>query len=670
MNGNAQFDAGDYVGCYGTYPDCTAATPPQSGLNIQMTVEGGAQPPDTGSGTGAISGTLVFPGGREDLSKRPGEDQATTEAARAPAEFVVQDIPNMQVGRFVPGEVIVKFKTDVRAQSLSVQGLSLQRARAVGVAKAALYRAEGLDERGTLELIGELNARPDVAYAEPNTIKTIQKTPNDEFYPFQWHYEAMNLPAAWDIEDGTSSSVMVAVVDSGAIPHPDLQGSLLPGYDFVSDPANGGDGDGYDPDPTDISIYSGWHGSHVAGTIAASTNNGVGVAGVSWGAQIVPIRALGDLGGSVADIINAVLWAAGESVEGVPVNPNPAQVINLSLGGEAPCAQIEQEAFDRVRALGITVVVAAGNEDTDVGFSSPANCDGVIAVGATGPQNTRAPYSNYGTGIDVMAPGGDIDQTLTIEGQTVIAGVLSTLIDDATGEYAYGFYNGTSMAAPHIAGLVALMLSQEPGLDPDTVLSRLQASAAPLSAEACNRPSGEECGAGLVNAAAALASTGTPPDPTDPTDPTDPLPPPPDTGSVTTFVAALYCLAQCSDFDIDLSNGGEVSAETLQAPYSITDLTAGTYIAAAWQDLDGDGAVSSGEPFGQHLNALTLAAGQELDRADIYLQPFTPQASGAAESQTAKSALARALEQRAARTGASAASEFASQALKRARGME
>ena len=565
----------------------------------------GSTPGDTGSdGPGSISGKLIFPGNVEG-------------AVLGSPDGFVSNIMSDDTPSFVPGEVVVKFRSGVQLQSLqtlSVQGMTLQRAQSAGLPRTALYKAGSLDEQGTLELVADLSARPDVVYAEPNYIKTIQKTPNDPLYPYQWHYEAMNLPAAWDIEDGTSNRVTVAVIDTGSLPHPDLQGVFVGGHDFVSDPDNGGDGDGYDNDPTDLGQASSYHGAHVAGTVAASTNNGSGVAGVSWGAKVLPIRALGVTGsGTNVDVANAVLWAAGEFVADAPLNTNPAQVINLSLGGQAPCSQLEQDAYDAARAKGIVVVVAAGNENTDAAFSSPANCKGVVVVGATGPRNARAPYSNHGLNIDVMAPGGDSSQTFTLGGRAVPTEVFSTIKDDSTGLFNYGFYSGTSMAAPHIAGLVALMLAQEPELDPDTILARLRASAVPLSAAECSRPSGEACGAGLVNAAVALGET-------------SPLPPILDTTRIDTYVVALYCLAACADFDVRRSGSTSLSAEGLEVPYQIGDLTVGTYALVAWQDLNQNAGIDDGEPVGIYPANPTLRAGQALQGADIDLEPFTPQA--------------------------------------------
>ncbi len=558
--------------------------------------------PEVPGDPGSIAGTLIFPGSVSGVSL-----DSSSEEALAPSSF------SAAKGSLVPGEVIIKFSSEVQLSSLSAQGLSLQRTQTAGLPRTALYRAEGLNERETLNLIEALNARPDIVYAEPNWVQTIKKTPNDEFYPFQWHYEAMNLPAAWDIEDGSGSDVVVAVIDSGSIPHPDLQGVLLSGYDFVSDPANAADGDGYDPDPTDLGQSGSYHGAHVMGTVAASTDNRLGVAGVSWGAKIVPIRALGSTG-YLFDVVNAVLWAAGERVAGVPNNLNPAQVINLSLGGEAPCSQFAQDAFDIARAKGSVVVVAAGNENTDVGFSTPANCDGVVAVGATGPQNTRAPYSNYGAGIDVMAPGGDINQALDIQGYRIPAGVLSTVQGAEGGPSYSSLYDGTSMAAPHISGLVALMLAKEPNLDPDTVLARLKASAKPLSASECGRSSGSDCGAGLVNAAAALGGASD-------------LPPQPETERVNTYVIAFHCTtASCTDFNETRSGSTALSATQLAVPFRIESLTSGTYRVVAWQDLNDNIMIDDNEPFGVYPANLTLGAGQAFQGADIYLEAFTPQA--------------------------------------------
>jgi len=417
---------------------------------------------------------------------------------------------------FVPGEVIVRFKPSLSVQSvssLSVGGVSLQRVRALGLESTGLYRAS-TDTAGTLRLVQGLRARGDVLWAQPNFIQRALKTPNDEFYPYQWHYPAINLPQAWDIEDGTSSPVTVAVVDTGVlVQHPDFAGKLLPGYDFITDPRQSNDGDGRDANADDPGDEPGgdssYHGSHVAGTIAAATNNGTGTAGISWGAKIVPVRVLGVGGGTLADIADGMLWAAGVSVAGIPANPNPAQILNMSLGGKGRCADSPayQDVINQLLAKGIIVVVAAGNSNEDAANFRPASCSGVITVGATEFQNARARYSNFGPRIDLMAPGGDVQADLNND--NFADGVLSEHRNDAKNDYDYVFYNGTSMAAPHVAGVIALMKSKKPALTVAEALDILRRTAHPLDGTACTGQGpdshpGSDCGAGLIDAFAAL----------------------------------------------------------------------------------------------------------------------------------------------------------------------
>ena len=394
---------------------------------------------------------------------------------------------------FVEGEIIVQFKPQVSLQSLnrlSVGVVELEQVRPLSLERTFLYRAN-LNREDTLALLHQLQEQSDVAYAHPNYLLFAQAIPNDPEYSNQrWHYEAIRLPEAWDIENGTSSPVIVAVIDGG-VPtgHPDFAGKLLPGYDFYSDAATSGDGDGRDPNPEDTAPGTDYHGSHVTGTVAAATNNNLGVAGVSWGARVVPIRALSGGSGTLADVADALRWAAGLRVNGVPPNSNPAKVINMSLGGPVACtsAPALQQAINEASAAGAIIVVAAGNSNADASTFSPAGCSGVVTVGATNASGSRAWYSNYGTRIDVMAPGGEAGQP-----------VFSTL---ASG--AYGGKAGTSMAAPHVAGVLALMKSKNPNLTAAEAVNILKETARPLGA-ACYRPSGSECGAGLVDARAAL----------------------------------------------------------------------------------------------------------------------------------------------------------------------
>jgi serine protease len=360
------------------------------------------------------------------------------------------------------------------------------------------------------KLAADLKSRDaSVEYAEPDRMMHPLFTPNDSMYSQQWDYfEAtggMNLPAAWDKSTGTG--IRVAVIDTGYRPHADLSGQILAGYDFISDTAVSNDGNGRDSDASDPGDWvtagecgsgqpaenSSWHGTHVAGTIAALTNNGTGVAGIAYGAKIVPVRVLGKCGGYTSDIADGIIWASGGTVSGVPSIAARAQVINMSLGGGGACDTTTQNAINSARSRGTVVVVAAGNESQNASNSNPANCAGVIAVAATNRSGGRASYSNYGTIVDVAAPGGDNGD-----------GILSTLNAGTTspGADSYASYMGTSMATPHVAGVVALMLAKNPALTPDDVEARLKSSARPFPASCSG------CGAGIVDASAAIDAAG------------------------------------------------------------------------------------------------------------------------------------------------------------------
>ena len=582
-------------------------------------------PPPPPAATGSISGDLTFPGAIGTTTPEIVKTGSRTVTAGGKASDII------------PGELIVQFRPGLQAQSLSTlsfAGRELQLERSLSLPDAPrfqLYKSSDLDKAKTLQLADQLRANPDIMSVSVNRIYHASKEPNDAFYAYQWHYPAMNMPNAWDVEDGTRTSVTVAVVDSGIVNHPDLQANLLPGYDFVSNPASAGDGDGRDADPTDLGGGpSPYHGSHVAGTVAASSSNADGVAGVSWGAKIVPVRVLGTQGGSLLDILEGTLWAAGFTIEGVPTNQNPASVLNLSLGGQAACGAFEQQVFKSIRDSGAIVIVAAGNENDDAIRYVPANCDNVITVGATGPTNQRSYYSNYGSRIDIMAPGGDLNYTFEVSGKSFPAGVLSTVFFDDTQTFGAEFLQGTSMAAPHIAGLVALMRAQNPQVGFEEVLQKLQASATPLSAEACTRPSANDCGPGLVDAAKALSAGGDTPNPGNPT------PAPPPTGNLSTYVAAFFCSApNCglpNNLIVDETRSAiiELQPTQLQAPYAIPGLTSGTYVAAAWQDISGDQIVDDNEPFGVYSNAgnplIFLGDGQSVQNISIRLEAYSPSA--------------------------------------------
>jgi serine protease len=339
-----------------------------------------------------------------------------------------------------------------------------------------------------------LAADPAVAWVEPEHIRrrTTIAT-NDPWFGKQWSLALAKVPDAWSRSTG-SPDVVVAVLDSGIRPHPDLEERYLPGWDFVANADNAGDGDGRDADPTDPGTpdesSSALHGMHVAGIVGAHTDNAVGIAGVDWGCKILPVRVLGVQGakGTDSDIADAIRWAAGIHVDGVPDNPTPAHVINMSFSGPGGSRTI-QEAIDEANQRKVIIVAAAGNDGADTAAYAPAGLTHVIAVGAVDQGGRQAYYSNRGARVDLVAPGGDLSAG---------AGVVSTLWSAADG-YTYVPYNGTSQAAPHVAGVAALMKALDPTLDGDRARDILTRSADHRYQCA------EGCGGGLLHADAALA---------------------------------------------------------------------------------------------------------------------------------------------------------------------
>jgi serine protease len=359
----------------------------------------------------------------------------------------------------------------------------------------------------TLLELKELRRRGDVRYAALNRIvHAYDVVPADPEFPRQWwHYSLASLPLAWQVTIG-SPDVVVAVADTGIVlSHPDLRAKLVDGYDLVSDP-DGWDGDGIDSDPSDAGYCcsGGWvfHGTHVAGTIGASTNNGVGVAGVAWGARLMPVRVLDGRSGTIYDVLQGVRYAAGLANDSGHVPQRRAAIVNVSLGINGECSDLEADLFRQVAQAGVIVVAAAGNAG-DRRALSPASCPDVFSVGAAGPNGTRAGYSNYGPHVDLLAPGGT---------QGAGEGVFSTHATRAatTIEPTYGWLMGTSMAAAHFSGVLALMKSLRPSLTPLEVWQALEAGR--LTDPSSGRPATEvgrdDDGYGLLNAAKAVATAG------------------------------------------------------------------------------------------------------------------------------------------------------------------
>ncbi|WP_285448668.1 S8 family peptidase [Xanthomonas sp. LMC-A-07] len=405
-----------------------------------------------------------------------------------------------------PSALTTSLRTAARAVPAKAgKALGLNSVRRLALGPELVRADRALDRAEAETLMRQLAADPNVQSVEVDQILHATLTPNDTRLSEQWAFgttnAGLNIRPAWD--KATGSGTVVAVIDTGITSHADLNANILAGYDFISDATTARDGNGRDSNAADEGDWyaanecgagipaasSSWHGTHVAGTVAAVTNNSTGVAGTAYGAKVVPVRVLGKCGGSLSDIADAIVWASGGTVSGIPANANPAEVINMSLGGGGSCSTTMQNAINGAVSRGTTVVVAAGNDASNVSGSLPANCANVIAVAATTSAGAKASYSNFGTGIDVSAPG---------------SAILSTLNSGTTtpGSASYASYNGTSMASPHVAGVVALVQSVAPtALTPAAVETLLKNTARALPG-ACSGG----CGAGIVNADAAVTA--------------------------------------------------------------------------------------------------------------------------------------------------------------------
>lgn len=419
-------------------------------------------------------------------------------------------------GELMDGDVIVQWALDPVARLALDPAPGVQRLSAMPGGGPELLRFEmppGLDQaerdRYTLALAASLRGRAGVVSAEPDHRMRAfglpqERRPNDTYYGLQWHYEQIKLPAAWDIETG-SSNVRIAVLDTGSVPAMDLAPREIAGFDMINDAAIAGDGGGYDNDPTDVGDGLGspqpssFHGAHVAGTIGAVTDNSYGVSGVTWAGEIMHVRVLGIGGGSSFDIAQGVLYAAGLQNASGETALQPAHIINMSLGGGGSNSTF-QNAITSARNSGVVIIAAAGNENSSTP-SFPAAYSGVVSVSAVDVDGRRAPYSNFHASVDIAAPGGDVSADRNGDGYA--DGVLSSKPDDSsnpTNFESYSFYQGTSMAAPHVAGVAALILSVDDQLTPAQVEAILGDTATDLGAAGRDNIFGE----GLLNALAAV----------------------------------------------------------------------------------------------------------------------------------------------------------------------
>lgn len=540
-------------------------------------VRGRAWPARLAAVAGVLLGLLALP--------------ATPAAA---ARVAMADLPPVE------GEVIVRFKADAqalrrhalaaRAGASEVAQVLDQRARLLASRtgrplrsgsivgeRMQVLRAEGVD---AATLVRELAADPDIEFAEPNGRKRRLMVPNDPLYAAaapgvrprgpdagQWYLRAPNattvsgidIERAWALTTG-ASNVVVAVLDTGVrFEHPDLGrvgtgGKLLPGYDFVTNVTVANDGDARDGDPSDpgdwvtsaesttstfrdcLAADSSWHGTATASLVGAATNNATGMAGTAPGVQVLPVRVLGKCYGVDSDIQAGMRWAAGIAVAGVPANPNPAKVINMSLGGSSACSASYQAVVDEILARGVVIVAAAGNSAGGP-VGTPASCRGVVAVAALRHAGTKVGFSDLGPEIAIAAPGGNCINITA--GSTCVYPILAATDSGSRGPVASGWTDsfdnvtvGTSFSSPLVAGTVGLMFSAQPVLTPAQVRAALQGTARPFPTTGadngtdptpvtpCRAPSSSVeqlqcycntsfCGAGMLDAGAAVSAVAT-----------------------------------------------------------------------------------------------------------------------------------------------------------------
>ena len=400
--------------------------------------------------------------------------------------------------RFVPYEVIVKFKPGARKSAASeLAGVRLTSTSAhFDVARLQntlpLRSSRAVAKSETLALLAKLRQRKDVEYAQLNYLFDFALTPSDPLYPQQWHYPLVSLPSAWNITTG-SSAIPIAILDSGRSGHPELNGRWSP-LEYNA-PAPG-------QPATDNGSWR--HGTHVAGIAGAAAYNGIGGSGVCFGCTLMNVK-IGDAstGLTMEWIVASIDWATS----------NGARVINMSFESPAACTQASypalRAAVARARDHGVNLVAAAGNNAVNVDDVSPASCPGVISVAASDRTNTLAPYSSRGPNVGVTAPGGrsfygagiscPADGSSGFDPANLDGAVSAwTTSPDSGNAHCYRHLGGTSMAAPHVAGTIGLMLSANPRLFPDQVTSLIRGTASALPG--C----GSNCGPGLLNAYSAV----------------------------------------------------------------------------------------------------------------------------------------------------------------------
>ncbi|WP_431288444.1 S8 family peptidase [Roseateles chitinivorans] len=530
-----------------------------------------------GVGTaGAVTGTALKPDQQPDFARVIVRFKAQADAVKA----------RPLATRATASEA--KDIAQIRGTTLGLRHAATLQVRRSLDNRTHVYTATGMS---SAELAKRLATDGDVESVEVDRWWKHFSVPNDPLYTTaasagvtagQWYLKApdstvlssINAPAAWDKSTGTG--VVVAVLDTGArMDHPDLAGQFVQGYDMIGFGNSGtnviataNDGDGADSDPSDPGDWvdqsditsgrlgssctsadisnSSWHGTRVSGLIAAIANNGQGMAGVAYGAKILPVRVLGKCGGWASDIAAGMRWAAGVSVPGLPTNTHPAKVINMSLGGDGACTSTYQDAITAAYNAGATVVVAAGNgvENDDptkeggIAVGTPANCANVIAVAGLRHAGTKVGFSNLGPQVTISAPGGNCVNSTGSCLYPILSTSNSGTTTPVANSNAFNYTGtGTSFSTPLVSGTVALMLAVNPSLTPTQIKAALQSSARAFPAAAagvaqcvagnstqpqleCNCTT-STCGAGMLDANAAIAAVTTTSTPTTPTTPTD-----------------------------------------------------------------------------------------------------------------------------------------------------
>jgi len=417
---------------------------------------------------------------------------------------------------YVSDEVLVKFKTGILPAKVEEIFNGLNVTKISEIEKLEVHRLNIPEGISVLEIINRFEKNPFVEFAEPNYYVYASFVPNDTFYSFQWHFDnptfgGIHMESAWDITTG-DSSIVVAVLDTGVayerfsdpnpancysmigqlkkcpgptideyFQAPDLAStafSILTGSDLVNN----------DSHPNDDES----HGTHVTGTVAQSTNNNLGVAGVAFDTTIMPIKVLDANGNGLSSVVaNGIILATD----------NGAKIISMSLGSSSPSSTIES-AVNYSFNNGVTVIAACGNSGSGSGCDFPAAFTNVISVGATQYDESKAPYSNFGSNLDLVAPGGNtgVDQN----GDGFADGVLQQTFgsNTDTSDFAFWFFQGTSMSTPHVSGVAALLLSLDSSLTPDDIRNILQSTADDLGASGRDNTFGH----GLLNASAAVNS--------------------------------------------------------------------------------------------------------------------------------------------------------------------